>query len=145
MTAVPPLLAICEGRKPRARKAPAFRPKEHVLHMATAKLLRDHILPEWIWWHTPNGELRDVRTAAKLKALGVRAGVPDIVLVSPCGSVRFLELKRPGETLSDAQEDFRIHCTRHGIAHAIAYDFDQALIALDAWSCLRVKIIGGVR
>jgi hypothetical protein len=86
-----------------------------------------------------------VRTGAKLKALGVRAGVPDIVLVSPCGSVRFLELKRPGETLSDAQEDFRIHCTRHGIAHAIAYDFDQALIALDAWSCLRVKIIGGVR
>jgi hypothetical protein len=138
--AVPPLLAICEGRKPRARKAPVIRPREIQLHLDVARVLRDHAVPEWLWWHTPNGELRDKRAAAKLRAMGVRPGVPDFLLISPHGSVRLLELKRPGETLSDAQEEFRIHCVRHGIAHAIAHNFDQALVALDHWACLRIRI-----
>jgi len=141
---IPPLLMLADGRKPRARKAPIVRPREIRLHLDVARVLREHCLPEWVWWHTPNGGKRDVITGAQLKLMGVRAGVPDIILISPHGSVRLLELKRPGETLSDAQEEFRIHCIRHGIAHAIAYDIDQALIALDAWSCLRLKI-GGAR
>lgn len=40
MTATPPLLAIIQGRKPRLRKAPTPRPKEVLLHMAVAALLR---------------------------------------------------------------------------------------------------------
>jgi len=142
--ATPPLLLLAQGRKPRARKAPTIRPREIRLHLDVARVLRDHCLPEWVWWHTPNGGRRDVKEAAKLKLLGTRAGVPDLILISPYGSVRLLELKRPGETLSDAQEEFRIHCIRHGIPHAIAYDFNQALIALDHWGCLRLKI-GGAR
>jgi VRR-NUC domain len=144
MTAIPPLLLLAQGRKPRPRRAPRARPKESTLHCAVAKLLRDHALPDWVWFHVPNGELRDARTGARLKAMGVRPGVPDFALVSPYGSVRFLELKRAGETLSDPQEDFRIHCIRQGIPHAIAYTLEEALTALDHWGCLRVKI-GGVR
>ena len=105
MTA-PPLIMIAQGRKPRPRKAPRTAAKEIMLHIAVAKLLRDHCLPDWVWFHVPNGELRDVRTAAKLKRMGVKPGIPDFALVSPYGSVRFLELKRLGEKLSDAQEDF---------------------------------------
>lgn len=49
----------------------------------------------------PNGGLRDVRTAANLKAEGVKAGVPDIFLPVPlhpygadnCYAGLFLELK----------------------------------------------------
>lgn len=79
----------------------------------------------------PNGGRRDVKEASKFKLMGVKPGVPDFILISPHGSVRFLEIKRVGETLSEAQEDFRMHCTRHGIAHAIAHNIDQALAALD--------------
>jgi hypothetical protein len=88
------------------------------------------------------GEKRDVVTGARLKRMGVK--LPDFILISPHGSVRLLELKRPGEKLSDPQEDFRMHCIRHGIAHAIAYDVRQALTALDCRGCLRIKI-GGSR
>jgi hypothetical protein len=73
MSALPPLLALAQGRKVRARRAPTFRPKEIELHMATAKLLREHALPTWQWCHIPNGELRDKRTACKLKQMGVKA------------------------------------------------------------------------
>ena len=70
MTAAPPLLMIWEGRSPRSRKAPLARPKEIALHMAVAKVLRDHALGTWAWTHIPSGELRDKITAAKLKQMG---------------------------------------------------------------------------
>jgi trehalose utilization protein len=81
----------------------------------------------WIWWHTPNGEVRNKITAAKLKAMGVRPGIPDFVLLSPHNSIRFLELKRAGESLSEAQEEFRIFCIRQGHPHAVCRTIAEAL------------------
>jgi hypothetical protein len=47
-------------------------------------------------FHVPNGEARDPRTAAKLKWLGVRPGVPDLLLPMPRGPYAglALEMKR---------------------------------------------------
>jgi hypothetical protein len=144
MSAIPPLLMLAEGRKPRARKAPLVRPKEISLHMSVAKVLHEHCLPDWLWTHIASGELRDVRTAEKLKAMGVRRGWPDFILVPPAGQLHSLELKRVGEYLSDDQEAFRLHCIRHGWPHSVAYTLDDALAVLDYWGCLRIKI-GGAR
>jgi hypothetical protein len=83
MRTPPPLLLICEGRKPRPRRAPVIRPKELVLHMAVAKLLREHCLPEWQWFHPGSGELRDVKTAVTLKRMGLKAGLPDSCSENP--------------------------------------------------------------
>ncbi len=133
---VPPLLLIAEGRRARPRKAPLVRPKEVSLHKDVARLLRAHCRAEWIWFHCPNGEVRDARTAAKLKAMGVRAGIPDLALVPPFGPTHWLELKRPGEELSDAQEAFRMWATRHGVPMAVCSDMGQVLTAFAAWGCL---------
>jgi hypothetical protein len=142
MSATPPLLMILEGRKPRARKAPLARPKEIALHMSVAKVLRDHTLETWAWTHIPSGELRDKRTAAKLKQMGAKPGWPDFILVAPTGRFHALELKRIGERLSGPQEEFQSWCIKHAVAHSVSYNFDQALAVLDAWSCLRIKIGG---
>jgi hypothetical protein len=136
MKAAPPLLMLAEGRKPRPRKAPASRPKELVLHLDVARLLRKHARPEWIWAHVPNGEKRDPRTAAKLKAMGVKAGLSDFLLVSPAGVAHFLELKREGERLSDPQEDFKLWCTTHGVPFVVAHSIGHVLVALATWRCL---------
>jgi VRR-NUC domain len=135
---------IAQGRKPRARKAPIPRPKELTLHFAVAKLLREHALPDWQWTHVGHGEARDIRTASKLKQMGLRAGWPDFVLIQPSGQLHCLELKRLGEGLSEDQEEFRIWCVRHGVPHVVAHNLDEVLIAFDRWSCLRIRI-GGVR
>jgi hypothetical protein len=142
MTAMPPLLLLAEGRKPRPRKAPRVRPLEIVLHMAVAKLLREHCRPEWQWFHPGTGELRDLKTAVKLKQMGLKPGLPDIALISPSGLFHGIELKREGELLSEDQENFRVWCTRRGVPFAVAYSFDEALIALDAWNVLRIKTGG---
>jgi hypothetical protein len=144
MKATPPLLALAAGKKARPRRAPVIRPKELVLHMAIAKLLREHCLPEWQWCHIPNGELRDKRTPGKLKQMGTKPGWPDFILVPPVGQLHCLELKRIGETLSDAQENFQFWCIRHSVPHSVAFTFDEALAVLDTWGCLRIKI-GGER
>lgn len=46
-------------------------------------------------FHVPNGGSRDRREAARLKAQGVRAGVPDLCLPVPSGAYHglFIELK----------------------------------------------------
>jgi hypothetical protein len=136
----PPLLRLMDGKRVRARRAPKIRPREIGLQIAVANLLRDHCLPDWIWWHTPNGGRRNPREAATLKRCGVIPGIPDFTIVSPYGSVRYLELKRQGETLSDAQDEFRIFCIKHGIPHSIAFTIDDVLKVFDHWGCLRIAL-----
>jgi hypothetical protein len=144
MSATPPLLMLCEGRKPRARKAPVSRPKESLLQCAVAYLLRRHALPEWRWTHFPAGERRDVITGARLKRMGLQRGFPDIQLISPAGLFHGLELKRAGESLTDDQADFQLWCIRSGVPFSVCRTTEEAFAVLDAWQCLRrIKISSG--
>lgn len=143
MSALPPLLMLAQGRRPRARKQAMPRPREIALHMDVAGLLRRFSRPDWRWGHYPAGEHRDVRTAAKLKAMGTQAGWPDLILFSPNGRLHALELKRQGERLSEDQERFASWCAAHSVPHAIARTLDEAIKILSGWNALRLKI-GGV-
>ena len=142
MTAVPPLLQICQGRRVRPRKAAVSAPKEIALHMAIADTLRRFIRPDWRWSHYPAGELRNPRTAAKLKAMGTMPGWPDLLVLSPPGRLHGLELKRQGEDLSEAQEAFQTWAIAHGVPYSVAWSIEEALAVLGAWDCLRIKTGG---
>ena len=106
MSATPPLLRLIEGRKVRPRRAPTIRPKEIALHMSVAKLLREHCHDDWQWTHIAGGEIRDVRTAAKLKQMGVKRGWPDFVLIQPSGKIHCLELKRQAKRFQNSKNNF---------------------------------------
>lgn len=140
MTAVPPLLLLAAGGKPRLHRARVPVQKELSLHKDVAKLLRDHCLPDWKYFHPANGEKRDIRTAARLKSLGVIKGIPDLVLISPHGSAHFLEFKRPGGELSEEQAEFRLWCVKHNVPYVVAWRMDQVLEELDLWGCLRIVL-----
>ncbi|CAJ0885228.1 hypothetical protein AMST5_03596 [freshwater sediment metagenome] len=143
---IPPLLLLAEGRRPRARKVTWARPKEIHLHMDVARLLRTHCRSDWQWTHIGHGEARDKRTAAKLKHMGLRAGWPDFVLVPPTGQFHALELKRPGEILSPAQDAFKLCAVRHGVPYVVAYQVSDVLTAFSAWRCLNdnaASLLGG--
>jgi hypothetical protein len=77
---------------PRAQSGP---PSEADIQKRLAKALD---AAELIWTATANGGKRDKRTAASLKAQGLKPGVPDILIFSPppsgigCGMA--IELKR---------------------------------------------------
>lgn len=81
-------------------------------HQEQASLFREatfrsHLDPRWgLLLAIPNGGMRSKATAGKLKAEGVRAGVPDLFLPVPMGndSGLWIEMKRAvGGRLSTEQ------------------------------------------
>lgn len=66
--------------------------------------------PELKWlYHVPNGGLRSKATAGRLKAEGVKAGVPDVCLPIPRGAYHglYIEMKRlKGNGTTGDQDDW---------------------------------------
>jgi hypothetical protein len=108
-------------------------PSEVQIHIAIAERLRWQARDDVMWFHIPNGELRDKRAAAKLKAMGVRPGVADLLFIW-CGisglRVLFLELKAPKRKPSDIQNDFAT------LARKIRCHYEWADNVDDAWKIL---------
>lgn len=89
--------------------------------------------PDLIWFHPANGEARDARTGAKLKAMGVRRGVPDLVFVLPTGKVAFIELKAPKGRLTPHQIAFASDCDELGVPYLVCRSLAEVQGALNAW------------
>lgn len=76
---------------------------EDALQEAVCRYLDAALPPGWLYWHTPNGGRRNAREAGRLKAMGVRAGLPDLAIAGP-HRLFFVELKAPKTgRVSDAQ------------------------------------------
>lgn len=95
----------------------AVPPREDVLHRQVVDFLTVALPERVLWFHTPNGGLRDPIVAAQLKALGVLPGVLDLAffwsepLFYGTGErfiprVAWLELKSGTGTLSEDQARF---------------------------------------
>ncbi len=95
-------------------------------------------------FHPANGGWRSPAEASILKGLGVRAGVPDIVVIK-AGQAFALELKASGGRLTSIQSDTHAALRAAGATVAVAYGLDEALAQLDAWAVLCGKIVGGTR
>jgi hypothetical protein len=132
--------------RPLRRPPPA--PEFH-LHVLVADVLRRWAMPGWRWTHMPLGEERPSQiikgkrvsfAGARLKRMGVNPGWADFILLSPTAVAHFLELKRRGETLSEAQEDFANWCVEHRAPFVATDDFRVALATLKDWGAVRRSI-----
>lgn len=106
------------------------------LQKFTVALLRLNAADRVIWFAVPNGESRSARTGAKLKAMGVRPGVADIVIVLPGGMVAFLELKAAAGRLSDRQKVFRTFCELNGAPYEVASTPAEVERILKEWGAI---------
>lgn len=93
-------------------------------------------LPELaLLFHVPNGGKRDVVTAARLKAEGVKPGVPDVWLPVPRLGYHGLviEMKCRGGRVSPEQRDWldRLHTQHYCVA--ICYDWQAAAAEIEAY------------
>jgi hypothetical protein len=132
-------LSLFKGKRQRGTKAPPAL--EFALHAMVADSLDRWLVPGWLWWHTPSGGKRDIRTAAMLKRLGTKPGIPDILLVEPGrGRLYGLELKRKGETPTDSQKDFGIDLVAAGGWWDWTDDYKKAIALLQQWGALPTTI-----
>lgn len=90
----------------------------------------------------PNGGHRAWKQAVRLKAEGVRAGVPDYFLAVSRESSPglFLELKADGGRLSEAQKEMAAILTAQGYPVVTAKGIDEAIRALELYlECANVS------
>lgn len=90
---------------------------------------------EWLY-HTPNGGRRDSFAAAQMKALGVKRGVPDLLLpVRVTGehggrAGLVIEMKSADGRLTAEQENWIAHYAAEGWATVIARSAEEARAAI---------------
>jgi len=79
----------------------------------------------------PNGGQRNVIVAAKLKAEGAKAGVPDLVLAVPDSPFHWehaglwIEMKTAKGRLQPSQKEYLKKLAYHGYAVAVCRSFDE--------------------
>lgn len=81
-----------------------------------------------LMFHIPNGGRRDKATGAKLKAEGVKAGVPDICLPIPKGPYHglFIEMKA-GKNKPTAEQNKYLKALDHNFYFtAVCYGWEDA-------------------
>jgi hypothetical protein len=131
----------------RLRKIRPPPPSELQIQISLIAQLRQaqRIRPGVIYFHVPNGELRDKRSAAKLRAMGVRAGVADLIFIwnAPVHGdprrvrILFLELKAPGRKETPLQTLFADEASTIGCDYAKADSIDDAITILQGFGLLR--------
>ena len=127
--------ALKAGAKPARKRIHTVSPKasEHQIQCAVARYLDLALdgVPNCIWWAVPNGGFRDVRTASKLKAEGVKPGVSDIMVLWG-GRLICIELKTDKGRQSAEQIAWADAATIAGAAYYVARSVEQVEEFLDA-------------
>lgn len=120
-------LGVFDQRKPRTPR----RDLEHQEQVALMQIvaLHENKMPELKnLFAIPNGGGRTQREGGRLKAEGVRAGVPDLQLAFPSGEFHglFVEMKIKPNTPSKAQKDWILRLKSAGYRCEVCYSADAA-------------------
>jgi rhodanese-related sulfurtransferase len=117
------------------RKSPRLRP-EHVeqsllVQWAEIAARRQHPDLRWLY-AVPNGGARSKATAGKLKAEGVKRGVPDLCLPVPRGRYHglYLEMKVGANKPTSEQVVWHSALRERGYAVYVCYSFEAAQRAI---------------
>ena len=103
-------------------------------------------LPEFALFAIPNGGHRHMLTAVRLKAEGVRPGIPDLMLAKVMADKNdpirekspglFIEMKSKEATasaVSDAQKELREYLNREGYQCVVAFGADEAIAFIKSY------------
>ena len=102
---------------------------EESLHIACQRWLDMMALQDWRFgcvFHVPNGGQRHIAVARKLKAMGVKPGIPDYVCPVPSNGFNgmVVELKVPGGRLSEHQKRWMEIFKRLHYRCAVCYEVE---------------------
>lgn len=132
---------------------PKLNRPEEALQRQVVATLRMLLPSPWIVFHIANGGGRSKAEAGVLKAMGVLAGMPDLMLIGPGSSVLAIELKRPpmrlrsgalskaSPKLSPAQDALIAIMGHCGVPVIVATSLDTVLSQL---RLLGVPLRGGI-
>ena len=85
------------------------------------------------YFHVPNGGRRGKREAGILQGMGVRPGVPDLVIMFPAAHVLFIEMKATKGSLSPQQKLFHDELRRFGLNVHICRSLEEVITICSAF------------
>jgi len=109
---------------------------EHELQVRLVKDLRRLVMPGILWFSVPNGDVRTVQAGARLKAEGLRAGIPDLIFIR-FGRVYGLELKALKGKQSPSQAIIEMEWLNAGGIYELATGYTEAINVLTKWEMIR--------
>jgi hypothetical protein len=112
-------------------------PSEHKLQVMLLDYLERAARKDCYWFAIPNQANRGIMNAVRMKAEGLRSGIADICIMLPEGKACWLEMKKPGGSLSAPQKVFRYRCEQLGHPWAMARSLDEAIPHLREWGVLK--------
>ena len=85
--------------------------------------------------HSPNGGKRNVREAARFKAMGTRAGFPDLLLLVPRHPYNFLaiEMKTSKGRQSDNQKQMQADMEAQGGIYVVCRSLDEFIAIIKSY------------
>lgn len=122
--------------KQEALKPPTEHEEQAMLIEWWSMVCTGYGLPEWLLYAVPNGGVRHIGTAKKLKKEGVRSGVPDLCLACPMDEYHglYIELKRiKGSCTSKEQKAFHVELLSRGYACHVCRGFDAAKVVIEKY------------
>ncbi len=115
--------------------------REQDIQKAIAEYL-DYALAEGVrWFHVPNGGMMRIQHARNLKAMGQKAGTPDIVIIDgrETGTALFMEVKSKVGRLTKEQKDFFEWCKLYQIPFCTVRSVDEAIEFCKKWGLTKAK------
>lgn len=88
-----------------------------------------------VFFSVPNGGNRDAITGAIMKAEGAKAGVSDLILLTPRGkhAALCIEMKQPKGKQSESQKVFQQEVEKHGNKYVICHSLDEFIKEVEAY------------
>lgn len=135
-----PLATLPKPGERKERKRPVQW--EAIFQRTVAEFFEWALPQDVVWYHVPNGGFRKKAEAARLKAMGVKAGVHDFVFLWR-GQYFELDLKVRGNTLSKEQREHAVRVTKAGGRVGSASDtLEDVCRQLDEWGIPHARIAG---
>jgi hypothetical protein len=124
--------------------------QEFIIHAALVEHLRRFRRDGVVFFHPSSGEERTKLVHPKtgkifcpggtrLQRMGLRKGVPDLVLLHS-GRMFGLEVKSPAGTLSREQKEFRVEWERAGGIYAVVRSVKEGTILLEKWEVVTADV-----
>lgn len=109
---------------------------EDTIHRAVVGHLKVRARKGVYFFHCPNGGQRNKTEAARFVGLGVKAGVPDLIILMG-GEIYGLELKADKGRVTPIQRAVHEQMREAGATVAVAFGLDDALAQLVDWKVLK--------
>lgn len=128
-------VALYAEKKPRQKA----RRQEQELQIRMVNEVLEPLSGVFGFWftHFPAGMKRTKAEAGILKAMGMKPGVADFLILSRCATAHWIEIKPPkGGVLNDNQVEFSEMVRRMGCNWGVATSIAELVNLLEAWGLI---------